>query len=151
MTTERQVYMRILLSILCIITALVYIAIYSFFEPMLQLLENVQLSDLAFFLVRASFLVAAGFCIGTLGKLMFRWEGMRTSFNAKTFLTMGLIPLLLLIFSQGTLMQYLVNLFFGNSRDISELLFYLFSQQAIWALWVGFSLGCSTDTRPASV
>lgn len=151
MTTERQVYVRILLSILCIITALVFIAIYSFFEPMLGLLENVQLSDLAFFLVRASFLVAAGFCIGTLGKLMFRWEGMRTSFNAKTFLTMGLIPLLLLIFSQGTLMQYLVNLFFGNSRDISELLFYLFSQQAIWALWVGFSLGCSTDTRPASV
>jgi hypothetical protein len=71
-------------------------------------------------------------------------------FDLKVFLIVGVIPALALILSGTGVVNLMVTKLFSSNLTISDLVFYFFSNNYIWSLWLGVSVGSSVRLRFAS-
>lgn len=135
--------MRIFLLIFSYINAIFYVLIYSFFDKILEILGASSLSPTAANYIKLTALLIVGFCIGISIMLIMRLNLNRSLFSFKNLIIIGIIPFICLILSEGTITSFIINTFFNSSEKLSEIAFYLFSRQTIWALWLGFAIGTS--------
>jgi len=131
------------LIIFSFINTIFYILIYSYFDKILEVLEEVNLSPVAANYIKLAALLVAGFCIGAMAMLILKLKLKRSFFSFKNFFTLGTIPLVLIILSEGTITAFIIDKLFNSSETVSELAFYLLSNQSIWFLWLGFAVGSS--------
>lgn len=135
--------MRIFLIIFSFINTIFYILIYSYFDKVLEILEGVNLPPVAANYIKLAALLIAGFCIGVMAMLILRLKLKKSFFSFKNFFLLGTVPLIFIILSEGTVTGFIINKLFNSSETVSELAFYLLSNQSIWFLWLGFAAGSS--------
>ncbi len=135
--------MRIFLIIFSFVNTLFYILIYSYFDNILGFFSAISLPSTVSNYVKLLMLLIIGFCIGLTVMLMLNLRLGRSSFSFKNLLLIGTVPFIFLILSEGTITNFIVTSLFNSSKTISELIFYLFSRQTIWCLWLGFAIGTS--------
>ena len=75
--------------------------------------------------------------------LMLQLKIDRSLFSFKNLILIGIVPFIFLILSEGTITSFIINSLFNSNKTLSDLAFYLFSRQTIWALWLGFAVGSS--------
>jgi hypothetical protein len=97
--------------------------------------------------IKIIFLIATGFCLGIVISILRGYDGMKSVFDYRAFLIIGILPFILLILSGGQITNFIITNFLGGNKQISELAFYLFSRDIIWAVWFGISIGVSVKLR----
>jgi len=127
-----------------IIVLLLYLVIFIFLEPLLQMVEQfVTLSPLMLTSLRFFLLTVIGFCMGNLTQVFTRTDYQKTHWDIKSFVLLSIIPVLfLLMISINPVVNILTQLPVIKDNP-SEFLFYLISSRYIWILWIGFNLGAS--------
>jgi len=135
--------LRIFLIIFSFINTFFYLLIYSYFDNILELFGAMNISSAGFNYLKLFILLIIGFCIGLTVMFMLDLNLGRSSFSFKNLVLVGIIPFIFLILSEGTITNYIINNLFNSNKTISELVFYLFSRQTIWSLWLGFAIGTS--------
>lgn len=135
--------MRIFLIVFSFINTVFYVLIYSYFDNILNLFGGVDLSSTVINYIKLSALLIVGFCIGVNVMLMIRLKINKSLFSFKNLILVGIIPFICLILSEGTITSFIITKFFNSSEKLSELVFYLFSRQTIWSLWLGLAIGSS--------
>jgi hypothetical protein len=137
------VVLRIFLIIFSFVNTIFYLLIYSYFDNILELFGALDLSSAFLNYIKLLLLLIVGFCIGLMVLLMLNLKLGKSSFSFKNLVLVGIIPFLFLIMSEGTITNFIINNLFRSSKTISEMVFYLFSRQIIWSLWLGFAIGTS--------
>ena len=61
----------------------------------------------------------------------------------RNLILVGIVPFILLVLSPGPVSDLIATKIFSNNEKIKELLFYLFSRQPLWSVWLGFAIGTS--------
>jgi len=135
--------LRIFLIIFSFINTIFYLLIYSYFDNILGLFGAIDISSAGLNYLKLFILLIIGFCIGLTVMFMLNLNLGRSSFSFKNLVLVGIIPFIFLILSEGTITNYIINNLFNSNKTISELVFYLFSRQTIWSLWLGFAIGTS--------
>jgi hypothetical protein len=135
--------LRIFLIIFSFINTFFYLLIYSYFDNILDLFGALDISPVILNYIKLSLLLIIGFCIGLTVMLMLNLKIGKSSFSFKNLILVGIVPFLFLILSEGTITNFIINSLFNSSKTLSELVFYLFSRQIIWSLWLGFAVGTS--------
>jgi hypothetical protein len=135
--------LRIFLIVFSFVNTIFYLLIYSYFDNILELFGALDISPAILNYIKLLILIIIGFFIGLMVMLMLNLKLGKSSFSFKNLILVGIIPFLFLILSEGTITSFIINNLFGSSKTISELLFYLFSRQIIWSLWLGFAIGTS--------
>lgn len=135
--------MRNFLIILSFINAILYVLIYSYFDNIIEILGLVNLSPVAANNIKLAALLIVGFCMGINIMLILKLKIKKSFFSFKNLIIIGIFPFICLVLSEGTITDFIINKFFNSSENLSELLFYLLSRQAIWSLWLGFAIGSS--------
>ncbi|TET50975.1 MAG: hypothetical protein E3J58_02795 [Actinomycetota bacterium] len=135
--------MRIFLIIVSFVNALLYVLIYAYYDTILDLLGTSLLSAGMQNFFKVIVLIATGFCIGLMSMLLLSPGMERSRFDVKNLLLLGIIPFIFLILSPGSVTDLVASRIFGNNESIRELLFYLFSRQTLWSIWLGFAAGTS--------
>ena len=135
--------MRIFLIIFSFVNTIFYIFIYSYFDNILDIFGITGLSSTAVNYIKLAVLLIVGFCIGASVMLILRLKIKRSLFSFKNLIIVGIFPFICLILSEGSITSFVINKFFNSSKNLSELVFYLFSRQTIWSLWLGFAIGSS--------
>jgi hypothetical protein len=131
------------LLIFSFINAILYILVYSYYDYILGLFGEISVSAGFLSFLKILILIIVGFLIGLMAALLLNLKIDRSYFDYKALIIIGTIPFICLILSEGTITNFFITNFFDSSRRISELVFYLFSRQIIWTLWLGFSIGSS--------
>jgi hypothetical protein len=72
-------------------------------------------------------------------------------FDIRVFLIVGCIPALALILYNTGAVNLVVTKFFNSNLTVSELVFYFFSRETVWAIWLGISIGASVRLRFSSL
>ena len=135
--------MRYFLIVFSFINTIFYILAYAYYDTILSFLGVENISAPALNYIKLLILLVIGFCIGTNVMLMLRLKLERSIFSFTNLILIGIIPFLCLILSQGSITGFIITRFFNSNARLSELAFYLFSRQTIWALWLGFAIGSS--------
>lgn len=135
--------MRIFLVIFSFINTVFYVFVYSYFDNVLDILGITGLSSTAVNYIKLAALLIVGFCIGINVMLILRLKIKKSRFSFKNLIIVGIFPFICLILSEGSITSFIINKFFNSSERLSELVFYLFSRQIIWSLWLGFAIGTS--------
>jgi len=139
--------LRKFLIIFSYINIILYLVLYSLFDYMLENTPSLVLPPGLITTIKILFLISAGFCIGIVISILRGYDGMKSSFDYSIFLKIGILPLILLVLSGGQITSFIITYFLGGNKKISELAFYLFSRDAIWAIWFGISVGISVKLR----
>jgi len=135
--------LRIFLIIFSFINTVFYVFVYSYFDNILDIIGVAGLSSTAINYIKLAALLVVGFCIGTTVMLILRLKIKKNLFSFKNLLIVGIFPFICLILSEGSITSFIINKFFNSNEKLSELVFYLFSRQTIWSLWLGFAIGSS--------
>ena len=135
--------MRIFLIIFSFINTVFYVFVYSYFDNILEIFGVTSLSSTAINYIKLAALLIVGFCIGITVMLLLRLKIKKNLFSFKNLLVIGIFPFICLILSEDSITSFIINKFFNSSERLSELVFYLFSRQTIWSLWLGFAIGTS--------
>ena len=125
------------------INAILYILVYSYYDYILGLFGEISISAGFLSFLKILILIIIGFLIGLIAALLLNLNIDRNYYDYKALIIIGIIPFICLILSEGTITNFFIIKFFNSSRQVSELVFYLFSRQIIWTLWLGFSIGSS--------
>jgi len=136
-----------ILIIFSLINAALYFIIYSYLDFILENLPSLAIPSGAIILIRILFLIAVGFSVGLVVSLIRGYEGIKSSFDYKTFILLSIVPLIMLILSGGQITNFIVTKFFGANKKLSELVFYIFSRDYIWSMWIGVVAGTSIRLR----
>ncbi len=139
--------MRKFLIIFSYINIILYFVLYGLFDYMLGKIPRLAMPGAAITTIKIIFLIAAGFCLGIVISILRGHEGMKSDFDYRLFLKTGVLPFILLILSGGQITNFVITYLLAGSKQMSELAFYLFSRDAIWAVWLGISLGVSVRLR----
>jgi len=131
------------LLIFSFINAILYILVYSYYDYILGLFGEISISAGFLSFLKILILIIVGFLIGLIAALLLNLNIDRSYYDYKALIIIGIIPFICLILSEGTITNFFITKFFNSSRQVSELVFYLFSRQIIWTLWLGFSIGSS--------
>ena len=135
--------MRKFLITILYINIILYLVFYSLTDYILREFPSLSISAGAITFIKILFLVASTFCLGVLISIFRNYRGARTVFDYRLFLKIGVIPFALLVLSGGQITGFINTHLFGGSKQLSELAFYLFSRDSIWAVWFGISVGVS--------
>ncbi len=136
--------MRIFLIIFSFINAFLYFLVYAYYDNILALFGSVNVTSGLLSFIKLLILVIFAFLIGLVVSLLI--GGTRTDrsyFDYRIALIVGILPLIFLILSQGSITSFITVRIFGSNRQISELIFYFLSRQIVWAMWLGFAIGVS--------
>jgi len=134
---------RIFLITISFINSIFYFLIYSYFDSIIDIIGPTALSGGLQNFIKIFFLLAAGFCTGIIPMLLLAPGMKRSRLDIKNLLLVGIVPFLLLVFSPGPVTGFIATKVFSNNESVRELLFYLFSRQPLWAVWLGFAAGSS--------
>lgn len=140
---RKDEFLRVFLIIFSFVNAVFYVLIYSYFDKVVEIVGGTGLSPVTLNYMKLASLMIAGFCIGVIVMLLLKLKLKRSFFSFKNLVIVGIFPLVCLILSEGTITGFIISRFFNSSEELSELAFYLFSRQSIWALWLGFATGSS--------
>jgi len=135
--------LRVFLLIISFINTVLYILVYAYYNNILNLFNTVALPVGLLNFIKLLTLVIVGFCIGLNVSLLLRLNINKSFFDIRTLIIVGFIPAFCLLLSEGTITNFFIAKFFGSNKRLTELVFYLFSRQIIWTLWLGFSVGSS--------
>ena len=135
--------MRIFLIIFSFINAFLYFLVYAYYENFLLLFGNINITGGFLSFLKIFILVIVAFFIGLIVSLMIKLKIEKSFFDYRIALAVGLLPLIFLILSQGSVTSFILVRMFNSSRQISELVFYFFSRQVVWAMCIGFATGVS--------
>ncbi|MBM3705967.1 MAG: hypothetical protein FJW66_05520 [Actinobacteria bacterium] len=135
--------MRVFLIIFSFINAFLYFLVYAYYENFLSLLGNLDVTGGLLSFLKIFILVVVSFLIGLIVSLMIKIKIDKSFFDYRIALAVGLLPLIFLILSQGSITNFIIVRLFNSDRQISELVFYFFSRQVVWAMCLGFAIGAS--------
>jgi len=135
--------MRIFLIIFSFVNAFLYFLVYAYFENILVLFGSVSITGGLLGFVKIMLLIIISFLIGLIVSLLLRGKIKKSYFDYRIALIVGILPFIFLILSQGSIINIIVTGIFSSNRQISELIFYFFSRQIVWAMWFGFAIGAS--------
>jgi len=130
-----------------IINAGLYFIIYSYFDYILENFQSLIMPASAISFIKILFLIAIGFSAGLVISLIRGYEGVKSTFDYKVFIMLAAIPLLMITLSGGQVTNFIIVKFFGANKKLSELVFYFFSRDYIWAMLTGFIAGTCTKLR----
>ena len=139
--------MKKFLLIFSYFNIVLYIIIYSYFDYMLTNLPSFVISAGLISFLKIIFLIAAGFSIGLIVSLFRGWDGMKSAFDYRIFILTAFIPFLMLVFSGAGISNFIITAFFNSNKKLTELFFYLFSRDFIYALWLGVACGANIKIR----
>jgi len=139
--------MRIFLTIFSFINIILYYTAFSYFDYILDAFAvyNIPVGLLSF--LRYFIVLILGFMIGLLIILSMRYKHKRNHFDYRVFLMAGLLPAVFLILANTGAVNLVVTRFFGSNSTVSDLVYYFFSNNSIWSLWLGISVGVSIRLR----
>ncbi len=135
--------MRIFLIVFSFINAFLYFLVYAYYENILATLGSVNITGGFQSFIKIFLLVIVSFLIGLIVSLLIRFKIEKSFFDWRIALIVGIFPFVFLILSQGSVTNFVVVEVFNSNRQISELVFYFFSRQIVWAMWLGFAIGAS--------
>jgi len=135
--------LRVFLLVISFINTVLYILVYAYYDVILNLFNTAVVSAELLNYIKLLILIIIGFCIGLNVSLLLRLNINKSFFDIRTLIIMGFIPAFCLVLSEGTITNFIIAEFFGSNKRLTELVFYLFSRQIIWTLWLGFSIGSS--------
>ncbi len=131
------------LIVLSYINIILYIVLFGLFDYILESLLTVTIAPAMISFIKILFIIIIGFLIGFIISILRVYDGIKSYFDYKNFLILGIVPLILLILSGGQITNFIITNFLNGSKEISELTFYLFSRDIIWSLWLGVAIGSS--------
>lgn len=135
--------MKKFLLVFSYLNIILYVILFGLFDYILESLSTVTIAPAMISFIKILFVVIIGFSIGFIISILRVYDGMKSYFDYKNFLILGIVPLLLLILSGGQITNFIITNFLNGSKKISELTFYLFSRDTIWSLWFGVAIGSS--------
>ncbi len=135
--------MRIFLIIFSFINAFIYFLLYAYYENILGLFGSINITSGFLSFLKIFILIIVSFLIGLIVALLTRFRIEKSFFDWRIALIVGILPFIFLILSQGSITNYIVVEVFNSNRQISEFVFYFFSRQIVWAMWLGFAIGAS--------
>lgn len=125
------------------VNILLYYTAFAYFDNITDALAVYNLPAGFLNFLRLFIVFILGFMIGFLISISMKAVTGTNYFDIKVFLIAGCIPALALILYSTGAVNLMVNRFFNSSLTISELVFYFFSRDTIWAIWLGISAGAS--------
>ena len=135
--------MRIFLITVSFINSLLYFAVYVYFDTITGIVGTSFLSGGMQAFIKILVLLIAGFCVGLIPMLLLSPGMRRNRMDIRNLMLVGIVPFILLILSPGPVSEFIATKIFSNNEKIKELLFYLFSRQPLWSVWLGFAIGTS--------
>ncbi|MBM3708572.1 MAG: hypothetical protein FJW69_09620, partial [Actinobacteria bacterium] len=99
--------MRVFLIIFSFINALLYFLIYAFYENIMGILGNIDVTAGALGFLKILVLVIFGFLIGLIVSLLTKIKIDKSFFDYRIALIVGIFPFLFLIFSQGSILSFI--------------------------------------------
>ena len=120
-----------------------YLLVYAYFENIMGLFGNVNVAGGWLTFLKILDLIIVGFLIGLIVSMLLRLSIVKSFFDYRMLLIVGILPFIFLILSQGQVTNFFIVKLFNSSRQISEAAFYFFSRQIIWSMWFGFAIGVS--------
>ena len=135
--------MRVFLIIISFINTLFYVLFYAYYDNVLSIL-GISLGSAVFQnFIKLLFLLIIGFCIGIMVMLLLPLKLNKSYFDIKNLIILGIVPFLLIVFSLEPVTNFIIYRFFSDNESFQELIFYLFSRQILWSVWLGFAIGTS--------
>lgn len=135
--------MRIFLIVIAFTNGLLYFVVYAYFDTIISMMGPSSLSGGLQSFFKILLLLIAGFCIGLIPMLILSPGMRRSRIDIKNLVLLGVVPFILLVLSPGAVIDFIATRIFSNNENIKELLFYLFSRQPLWSVWLGFAIGTS--------
>ena len=135
--------MRIFLITVSFINSLLYFAVYTYFDTIIGIIGTSFLSGGMQTFIKILMLLIAGFCVGLIPMLILSPGMRRNRMEIRNLILVGIVPFILLVLSPGPVSDLIATKIFSNNEKIKELLFYLFSRQPLWSVWLGFAIGTS--------
>jgi hypothetical protein len=135
--------MRVFLTIFSFVNAFLYFMLYAFFDNILMIIGGVDSSQGFLVFIKIVIIVLFGFLIGLIVTFLQNIPAEKSFFDYKIAIIVGILPFIFLILSGSDITNFLAVHLFGSNRHLSELLFYFFSRQIVFALWLGFAVGVS--------
>jgi hypothetical protein len=139
--------MRFFLIAFSFVNIILYYTAFAYFDNIIDALAVYNLpvsflNTLRFFIV-----FILGFMIGFLIVISMKPRVNENYFDIRVFLIVGCIPALALILYNTGAVNLIVTKFFDSNLTVSELVFYFFSRDIIWTIWLGISIGASIRLR----
>lgn len=143
--------MRLFLKIFSFINIFLYYTAFAYFDNITGALAAYKLPAGFLNFLRFIIIFLLGFVIGFLIILSMKSGEDRNYFDIKALLIAGCIPAAALILYKTGLVDLVVTRLFNSNMTVSELAFYFFSREIVWAIWLGISVGTSIRLkfRPA--
>ena len=135
--------MKKFLIIFSILNTILYFIIYSYFDYILENLPALIIPAALISFIKILFLVAVGFSVGLIISVIRGFDGSKSTFDYKSFFILVAVPSVMLLLSGGQITNFIIVKFFGANKKLSELVFYIFSRDYIWALLTGIIAGTS--------
>jgi len=135
--------LRIFLITVSFINSLLYFAVYTYFDTIIGIIGTSFLSGGMQTFIKILMLLIAGFCVGLIPMLILSPGMRRNRMEIRNLILVGIVPFILLVLSPGPVSDLIATKIFSNNEKIKELLFYLFSRQPLWSVWLGFAIGTS--------
>jgi hypothetical protein len=135
--------LRGFLIVFSFINAFLYLLFYAYYDNILSVFGSSNTSEGWLVFLKIVIHIVIGSLIGLIVSLLLKLNINRSFFDLRLFLIVGILPFIFLILSQGNVTSFIVTKIFGGNRNLSELVFYFFSRQIVWSLWLGFSIGAS--------
>ena len=129
------------------INIILYYTAFAYFDNILSALADYSLPAGFLSFLRLFIVFVLGFMIGLLIIISMKPSPRMNFFDLKTFLIVGFIPALGLILSSTGAVNLMVTRIFNSNPTVSDLAYYFFSNNTIWALWLGISIGSSVRLR----
>jgi len=139
--------MRLFLIIVSFINIILYYVAFAYFDNISAALAGYNLSVGFLNFLRFFIVFILGFMIGFLIAVSAKSTVNMNYFDVRVFIIAGCIPALALILYNTGVVNLIVNKFFSSDLTISELVFYFFSRETVWAIWLGISIGASVRLR----
>ncbi len=129
------------------VNIILYYTAFAYFDNILNALAGYSLPAGFLSFLRLFIVFALGFMIGLLIIISMKPRPRMNYFDLKTFLIVGFIPAIGLILSGTGAVNLMVTGIFDSNPVVSDLAYYFFSNNTIWALWLGVSIGSSVRLR----
>jgi len=139
--------MRLFLTGASFINIILYYTAFAYFDNIMAALAGYNLPVGFLNFLRFFIVFILGFMIGFLIAVSTKSRVNMNYFDIRVFLIVGCIPALALILYNTGAVNLVVTKFFNSNSTISELVFYFFSRETVWALWLGISIGASVRLR----
>jgi hypothetical protein len=139
--------MRIFLTIFSLVNVVLYYTAFAYFDNILNAFSGYNLPAGLLIFLKYFIIFVVGFMIGLLIILSMKPKARMNYFDLKVFLIVGSIPALALILNGTGAVNLVVTKFFSSNLTVSDLVFYFFSNNYIWSLWLGVSVGSSVRLR----